>query len=226
MIYHNIVSGKFIDRPNRFIANIEVDGEIKVCHVKNTGRCKELLVPGVDVLLEYFQETKRKTSYDLISVYKGKRLINMDSQAPNKIVKEFLEIGSLIPNIKYIKPECKHLSSRFDFYVEADERKIFIEVKGVTLEDNGIVKFPDAPTSRGVRHINELIECVDEGFEAYVIFVVQMRDVKYFSPNNDTHHEFGKTLIKAKEKGVKILAYECEVGGEFITLSREVPVIL
>jgi len=226
MVYDNIVSGKFIDRPNRFIANVEVDGVSKVCHVKNTGRCKELLIPGTDVLIQHFVESSRKTSYDLISVFKGRKLINMDSQAPNKIVNEFLNIGSLIQNIKYIKPECKHLSSRFDFYVEADDRKIFIEVKGVTLENEGIVKFPDAPTIRGLRHIKELCSCIDEGFETYIIFVVQMGGAKYFTPNNEMHPEFGEALIQAKQKGVKILAYECEVGGEFITLSREVPVIL
>ena len=226
MIYQNIYSGKFLERPNRFIANVEVDGEIKVCHVKNTGRCREILTPGADVFIDYVDKAERKTKYDLISVYKGDKLINIDSQAPNKIFHEFLLKGKLISNITYIKPEFKYLNSRFDFYIETANRKILIEVKGVTLEEDGITKFPDAPTLRGVRHVEELILSMDNGYEAYVIFIIQMKDVRYFTPNNHMHPQFGEVLKKAWEKGVKILAYDCNVGKDFIEISEEVSVKL
>lgn len=226
MIYQNIYSGKFLERPNRFIANVEVDGEIKVCHVKNTGRCREILTPGADVFIDYVDKAERKTKYDLISVYKGDKLINIDSQAPNKIFHEFLLKRKLISNITYIKPEFKYLNSRFDFYIETANRKILIEVKGVTLEEDGITKFPDAPTLRGVRHVEELILSMDNGYEAYVIFIIQMKDVRYFTPNNHMHPQFGEVLKKAWEKGVKILAYDCNVGKDFIEISEEVSVKL
>ncbi|SHJ14908.1 sugar fermentation stimulation protein A [Parasporobacterium paucivorans DSM 15970] len=225
MIYNNVISGKFIDRPNRFIANVEVEGISRVCHVKNTGRCKEILLPGTDVFLQHLPSPSRKTSYDLISAYKGNKIINIDSQAPNKIFMEFLQQGKLIPDITHIKPECRHLNSRFDFYVESGDRKMFIEVKGVTLEKNGVMKFPDAPTERGVRHVNELCECIREGFEAYVIFVIQMKGAKYFTPNMDTHPKFGLVLEEAKQQGVKVLAFECEAGDDYIFITDEVPVI-
>ena len=171
MNYENIKIARFINRPNRFIANIEIDGEREVCHVKNTGRCKELLTEGAVVYVQEFNNSSRKTKYDLISVYKGERLINMDSQAPNKVFHEFLTNGFLFQNIKLIKPERKYKNSRFDFYIETDSKKIFVEVKGVTLEENGVVMFPDAPTERGLKHLNELADCIDDGYETYICFI-------------------------------------------------------
>ncbi len=215
MKYENIKIGNFIERPNRFVAHIEVDGNLEICHVKNTGRCKELLIPNSKVFVQEFDSDKRKTKYDLISVYKENKLVNIDSQAPNKIVAEFLP--KLFDDIKYIKPEAKYKNSRFDFYVETISDKIFLEVKGVTLEDNGVVLFPDAPTERGIKHINELIDCKKNGYLAYIIFVIQMEDVKYFTPNNLTHKAFGDTLKLAKDKGVEILAFDCKVTKDSIT---------
>lgn len=215
MKYENIKMGNFIERPNRFIAHIEVDGNIEICHVKNTGRCKELLIPYSKVFVQEFDSDKRKTKYDLISVYKENKLVNIDSQAPNKVVAEFLP--KLFDDIKYIKPEAKYKNSRFDFYVETISDRIFLEVKGVTLEDNGVVLFPDAPTERGIKHINELIECKHDGYLAYIIFVIQMKDVKYFTPNNITHKAFGDALKRAKDKGVEILSFDCNVTMDSIT---------
>ncbi len=215
MKYENIKIGNFIERPNRFIAHIEVDGNLEICHVKNTGRCKELLIPNSKVFVQEFDSDKRKTKYDLISVYKENKLVNIDSQAPNKVVAEFLP--KLFDDIKYIKPEAKYKNSRFDFYVETISDKIFLEVKGVTLEDNGVVLFPDAPTERGIKHINELIDCKKNGYLAYIIFVIQLENVKYFTPNNLTHKAFGDTLKLAKDKGVEILAFDCKVTKDSIT---------
>ncbi|HBB27987.1 MAG TPA: DNA/RNA nuclease SfsA [Clostridiales bacterium] len=215
MKYENIKIGNFIERPNRFIAHIEVDGNLEICHVKNTGRCKELLIPNSKVFVQEFDSDKRKTKYDLISVYKENKLVNIDSQAPNKVVAEFLP--KLFDDIKYIKPEAKYKNSRFDFYVETISDKIFLEVKGVTLEDNGVVLFPDAPTERGIKHINELIDCKKNGYLAYIIFVIQMEDVKYLTPNNITHEAFGDALKRAKDKGVEILAFDCKVTKDSIT---------
>lgn len=211
MIYENTVKGTFVSRPNRFIAYVDVDGQREICHVKNTGRCKELLTDGVAVVLQRSDAPTRKTKYDLIAVYKGEMLINMDSQAPNKAVGEWLAQGGCFENVTEIRPEQKFGNSRFDFYVEADGRKIFIEVKGVTLEQDGVVRFPDAPTERGVKHLRELVEATQEGFEAYVLFVVQMECCKYFEPNEATHPEFAAVLREAAERGVKVLAFTCTV---------------
>ena len=209
MKYSNIVKGEFVDRPNRFIANVIIDDKIEVCHVKNTGRCKELLVKGNTVYLQKSDNPDRKTKYDLIAVQKGERLINMDSQVVNHVVLEY--IPNLFDKIKYIKPEYKYDNSRFDIYVETESEKIFIEVKGVTLENNGVVRFPDAPTERGIKHLKELQKAVTEGYKAYVMFVVQMSDIKYFEPNSETHPEFAKELRKAKNNGVVPLAFDCAV---------------
>jgi len=217
MIYENIKQASFISRPNRFIANIEIDGKIEVAHVKNTGRCRELLIPGATVFAEEFDSPHRKTNYDLISVYKGDRLINMDSGAPNKIFFEWVQVSGFFKDITIIKPETKYKNSRFDFYIETASRKIYVEVKGVTLEENGIVMFPDAPTERGLKHVNELCDCVSEGFEAYVVFIVQMKDVLYFTPNDATHSAFGEALGVAKKNGVNILAMDCEVSENSIS---------
>jgi sugar fermentation stimulation protein A len=211
MIYNNIRRGKFINRPNRFIANIEINGVNQMCHVKNTGRCKELLTDNAKVFIQKFDNPKRKTKYDLISVYKGDRLINIDSQAPNKIFNEWVENSGLFENITLIKPEYTYGNSRFDFYIETVEKKVFVEVKGVTLEENSIAMFPDAPTLRGLKHVNELMKAIDDGYEAYIVFIVQMKDVDYFVPNIKTHMDFGEALVLAQKKGVKILAVDCEV---------------
>lgn len=226
MKYDNIVKGKFISRPNRFIAHVEINGKEEICHVKNTGRCKELLIPGVNVFLQENDNPNRKTKFSLITVEKENRLINMDSQIPNKVVNEWLENGNLFKDITLIKPETKYGNSRFDFYVETKEKKIFIEVKGVTLEENGVVRFPDAPTERGVKHVNELCECKKEGYEAYIIFVIQMKGAMYFEPNMKTHKEFGYALKKAKNSGVNILALDCEVTKETIVMGDYVDVKL
>ena len=211
MKYENIKIARFISRPNRFIAHIEVDGKKEICHVKNTGRCRELLVPGATVFVQEVNSESRKTKYDLISVYKGTTLINIDSQAPNKIFYEWLCGGSIFSKKAIIKPETKYGSSRLDFYVEDGDRKAYIEVKGVTLEEHGVALFPDAPTERGLKHINELCSCLKEGYEAYIVFVIQMKGVSSFSPNVRMHEAFGKALSSAAEKGVKVMALDCVV---------------
>ena len=224
MTYNNIKRGIFLSRPNRFIAHIEIDGKEEICHVKNTGRCKELLIPGVRVLVQESSNPERKTKYDLISVYKGERLINMDSQAPNKVFAEWA--GKYFKNISYIKPEARYKNSRFDFYIEAEGKKIFAEIKGVTLEDDGVVLFPDAPTERGVKHINELCSAIDDGYEAYIFFVVQMEGVRYFTPNKNTHPEFALALKEAEKKGVNICCVDCYADKTELKIKNEVRVIL
>lgn len=226
MLYQNIVEGTFIKRPNRFIAHVMIDGNLEICHVKNTGRCKELLIPGVTVYLERNYNTNRKTKYSLINVDKNGKLINMDSNAPNKVVHEWLKEGKLFSDISLIRPEMKYNNSRFDFYVEHGNKKAFIEVKGVTLEEDGVVRFPDAPTMRGVKHVYELCDAKKEGYEAYVIFVIQMKNVLYFTPNIKTHKEFGDALIEASNFGVQILAYDCHVTKDFLNIVDEVEVRL
>lgn len=222
MKYENIVKGEFIDRPNRFIANVLIDGKAEVCHVKNTGRCKELLIKGATVYLQKSDNPNRKTKYDLIAVEKGERLINMDSQIVNYVALEYL--SQLFDNINYVKPECKYGNSRFDIYVENETDKIFVEVKGVTLENDGVVRFPDAPTERGVKHLKELQKAVTEGYKAYVVFVVQMDNVQYFEPNRATHPEFADTLKEVSENGVNILAFQCDVTPDSITISKQISV--
>ena len=224
MRYNGVVKGRFIRRPNRFVAEVEIDGSICVCHVKNTGRCRELLVEGAEVILERSGNSARRTQYDLVAVYKGDMLINMDSQAPNKVFGEWAD--KYFEGVTLIKPECKYKNSRFDFYIEAGERKIFVEVKGVTLESDGVVMFPDAPTERGVKHVNELCEAICEGYEAYVFFVVQMDRCRYFTPNRATHPELADALRRAEEMGVKVRAVTCRVGEDSLEIDREVQVII
>lgn len=226
MRYDNIHKGKFLSRPNRFIANVEIDGKAEVCHVKNTGRCKELLIEGCTVWLEHSDSESRKTTFDLVAVEKGDRLINMDSQAPNKAVGEWLREKMPFGEGFSVYPEKKYGNSRFDFYLESQDRKIFMEVKGCTLEKDGVVLFPDAPTLRGVKHIEELSHCLDEGYESYIMILVQMSDVKYFTPNYDTHPAFGEALEKASRKGVKILCYDCNVTHDSMTVGKPVKVKL
>ncbi|MDR1703005.1 MAG: DNA/RNA nuclease SfsA [Sporomusaceae bacterium] len=226
MIYADTITGVFLSRPNRFIAHVEIDGEAVIAHVKNTGRCKELLITGTKVILQKSDNSQRKTGYDLIAVWKAKRLVNIDSQAPNKVFGEHLQSGQYIDGVTLIKPESKYGGSRFDFYVEAGERKIFIEVKGVTLEKDGVAMFPDAPTERGVKHLNELAQCVGDGFEAQVIFVIQMSGARYFTPNNKTHPEFGAALIVAAKAGVKVVALDCVVTENSLSIGKFIPIKL
>ncbi len=222
MKYENIVKGEFSDRPNRFIANVIIDGKNEVCHVKNTGRCKELLVKGATVYLQSSDNPNRKTKFDLIAVKKGEKLINMDSQIVNFVALEYLP--QIFDNITYVKPECKYGNSRFDIYLETVTDKIFVEVKGVTLENDGVVRFPDAPTERGVKHLKELQKAVTEGYKAYVMFVVQMNNVLYFEPNRITHPEFADTLKEVSENGVNVLAFQCDVTPESINIKNQIPV--
>jgi sugar fermentation stimulation protein A len=211
MRYPNIKQARFLSRPNRFIAHIELDGQKETAHVKNTGRCKELLVPGASVFVQKIDSASRRTKYDLIAVYKGSRLINIDSQAPNKVFDEFVRAGNLFENVTLIKPETRYKTSRFDFYIEANGRKNFIEVKGVTLEKDNVVLFPDAPTERGVKHLEELCMAKIENYEAYVIFIVQMKGVLHFMPNDNTHKAFGDALRNAASSGVNVLAIDCDI---------------
>ena len=211
MKYENVKKGIFIDRPNRFIANVEIDGAVEVVHVKNTGRCRELLTEGATVFVQEFKNTSRKTKFDLIGVCKGDELYNIDSQAPNKGFYEWVLKSGYFGKVDFIKPECRYGDSRFDFYIEAQDRKIFVEVKGVTLEENGVLMFPDAPTERGVKHLKELCKCIDDGYEAYVCFVIQADKAKYFTPNRRTHPQFADALSEAKDKGVRILCVNCKV---------------
>lgn len=278
MKYTRITQGRFLERPNRFIALVERNGKTETCHVKNTGRCKELLMPGAQVWLEQSSNPNRKTAYDLVAVLKPMelpteplpdkypcghtygRIINMDSQAPNKIVQEWLEQslvscqdtgsgdGSPVvafsnkdvglqpqkgahpfPEITLIKPEYKYGTSRIDFYIEAgicQPRKILLEVKGVTLEENGIAKFPDAPTERGIKHMLELEHARQEGYETFILFLIQMKGIRHFEPNHRTHPQFGETLRRVQNSGVNVLAYDCHVTPEEITLDMPVEVIL
>ena len=226
MKYTNIKRGIFLERPNRFVAKIIVDGEEEYCHVKNTGRCRELLTPNTPILISKSDNLKRKTQYDLISVYKGKRLINVDSQAPNRVTEEWLRAGGLGQEVTKLIREKTYGDSRLDLYAEIGERRILVEVKGVTLEENGIVRFPDAPTERGIKHLGELEGALKAGFESYVMFVIQMKGVKYFEPNRQTHPEFADALTRACQAGVHILAYDCEVGTDSLALNHEVPVLL
>ena len=226
MVYKNIHKGTFICRPNRFIAEIEINGRAEICHVKNTGRCRELLLPGSQVFVDQNDNPGRSTKYDLVAVYKGERLINMDSQAPNRALCEYLREGRFMDDVTLIKPEAKYGGSRFDFYVEAGSRKAFIEVKGVTLEENGAVMFPDAPTERGIKHLKELARCALEGFEAFVVFIVQMKGVDYFTPNFKTHPEFGAALAEAMSAGVSAAAFDCVVARDSMRLDSPVEIRL
>lgn len=226
MKYEHIRKANFISRPNRFTAYARIDGKEEMIHVKNTGRCAELLKPEAVIYVQESNSRERKTKWDLIAVEKGSRMINMDSQIPNKVVKEWLEKGNLFEDITLIKPEYTYGNSRFDIYVETGKTKALIEVKGVTLEENGVVRFPDAPSDRAVKHVQELRKAVEEGYEAYVFFVIQMKGVRYFTPNIDTHLAFAEALQEAAGAGVHILAYDCNVTKEEIALADSVEVVL
>lgn len=225
MKYSNMMPGMFLRRPNRFIAHVEIGGEEQVVHVKNTGRCRELLPQGAKVYCQHSDNPKRKTQYDLIAVEKGARIINMDSQAPNASAKEWLAGGGL-GTIEQLRAETVHGDSRFDFSFRKDGRLCFLEVKGVTLEEDGICAFPDAPTQRGVKHLRGLAAAAAEGYGAYVLFVIQMADVQYLHPNDATDPEFGKALREASAAGVQVLAMDCQVTPGEMILRRAVPVRL
>ena len=225
MHYDSMVSGVFLARPNRFIAHVKIDGQAEVVHVKNTGRCRELLPVGAQVWCQHSANPNRKTKYDLITVQKGHRLINMDSQAPNLAAKEWLAAGGL-GEIQNLKAETKHGDSRFDFSFTKDGKQCFLEVKGVTLENDGICAFPDAPTERGAKHLRGLTEAAREGYGAYVLFVIQMTDVKYLHPNDATDPEFGKALREAAANGVEVLAVDCDVTVDEMNIGKFVPVRL
>ena len=224
MRYDNIVRGRFLSRPNRFIALVDIDGAETVCHVKNTGRCRELLVPGAEVYLVPGTAPGRKTPYDLVAVDKSGVLINMDAQAPNRVFAEFAR--TFDPQALSVRPEFRFGDSRLDFCLERSDGLHLVEVKGVTLESGGHARFPDAPTERGVKHIRELMRAVEQGHRATAFFVVQMAQVTDFAPNDDTHPAFGAALRQAAAAGVQVAAYACRVTPDTMSIDRPVPVIL
>lgn len=228
MTYEKTIKASFISRPNRFIAHVHLDGLDTAVHVKNTGRCREILKPGTTVILEQGRNPARKTPYSLISAYKGDMLINIDSQVPNQVVAEAVS-EALLPEfgrVTYLKREVTFGGSRFDIYYESGDTRGFIEVKGVTLEIDGVAMFPDAPTERGARHVYEMIDAVGAGYKGCIFFLIQLRGVKYFTPNRIMDPEFSKALAEASNRGVEILAYDAVVGENTIELGSRIPVVL
>ncbi|MBQ9762718.1 MAG: DNA/RNA nuclease SfsA [Oscillospiraceae bacterium] len=225
MRYDNMVPGVFLRRPNRFIAHVEIEGQVEICHVKNTGRCRELLPEGAAVWCQQAANSNRKTKFDLIAVKKGQRLINMDSQAPNAAAGEWLRGGGL-GQIDNLRAETFHGDSRFDFSFTRDGRSCFLEVKGVTLENDGVCAFPDAPTERGAKHLRGLAQAAKDGFGAYVLFVIQMGDVKFLHPNDATDPAFGAALREAAAQGVTVLAVDCRVTEDEMVIGQPVEVRL
>lgn len=226
MIYENILPAVFVDRPNRFIAHVELNGKIEVCHVKNTGRCRELLIPGCRVYVQHQPSPTRKTAYDLIAVEKGERLLNMDANAPNRVFNEYVRAGRFLRGWSVIRPETTHGDSRFDFYLESPGHRLFAEVKGVTLEDDGVMRFPDAPTERGVKHLEGLARCVQEGYEAWAVFVIQTENVRWMEPNRRTHPAFADALRQAAQAGVHLLALDCHTEPDRLEICRPVEIRL
>lgn len=226
ILYENMVPGIFCARPNRFIAHVQIGGKEEICHVKNTGRCRELLVPGAKVWCQHHDDPGRKTAWSLIAVEKGERLINMDSQIPNKLACDYVNQGGLGFKPDLVKAEKTYGASRFDLYYEAEGRKGFVEVKGVTLEQDGIARFPDAPTQRGRKHLLELQQAVSDGYEAWVLFVVQMSDIKHFEPNRATDPDFSQALLQASQNGVRVKAVTCAVTPDTLTITKEIEVLL
>jgi len=228
--YKKVTGGRFLSRPNRFIAVCEIDGAIETVHVKNTGRLKELLVPGTPAYLEYSDKPERKTRYSLVTVEKVKWLVNIDSNAPNRVVADALKTGVLklpgMPVLDHIKPEHGYGKSRFDLYLEGGGMKAFMEIKGVTLEKDGIAMFPDAPTLRGEKHVHELIAAREEGYQAYILFLIQMKGISFFTPNDEMHRAFGDAVRLAAENGVHVLAYDCHVEPDSLTIADPVEVVL
>ena len=230
MKYKKVIKARFLSRPNRFIAFCEVDGEKEIVHVKNTGRCRELLLPDATVYLEVSDNPERKTKFDLIAVEKmterGALLINMDSQAPNAAAYEWIASGGYFGDGATVRREVTYGKSRFDLYVEQGERRAFVEVKGVTLEKDGVASFPDAPTERGIKHMNELAASLSDGYEAYILFVVQMKGICSFTPNDETHKAFGDALREARAKGVTVLAYDCTVSPDEMVIDAPIEIKL
>ena len=226
MIYENILPAVFVDRPNRFIAHVELNGRLEVCHVKNTGRCRELLIPGCRVYVQHQPSPTRKTAYDLIAVEKGERLLNMDANAPNRVFNEYVRAGRFLRGWSVSRPETTHGDSRFDFYLESPGHRLFAEVKGVTLEDDGVMRFPDAPTERGVKHLEGLARCVQEGYEAWAVFVIQTENVRWMEPNRRTHPAFADALRQAAQAGVHLLALDCHTEPDRLEICRPVEIRL
>ncbi len=225
MEYANMVAGRFLSRPNRFIAQVDIQGQTQICHVKNTGRCRELLIPGARVWCQAAANPNRKTQFDLIAVEKGSRIINMDAQAPNQAAAQWLSAGGL-GRLEDLQPEVTLGDSRFDFSFQKGGRRCYLEVKGVTLEENGVAKFPDAPTSRGTKHLKGLTQAAAQGYGAYVLFVIQLRPVAYFTPNDGTDPAFGQALRAAKAAGVALLAMDCQVTPWSMAIGQPVEVRL
>ena len=227
MRYSHIRKGEFLRRPNRFIAHVLLNGEEVICYVKNTGRLKELLLPGATVFLEESDNTARKTRFDLVAVMRGDAVVNIDSQAPNQAVGDWLRKGGLFEDVSHVKAETRYGASRFDFYIEsASGRKAFLEVKGVTLLQEDVARFPDAPTTRGIKHIEELVKCIEDGYEAYILFLLEMKGSRWMEPNDATHPAFGKALREAAAKGVNVLAYDCIVTPDRLEVDQPVEVCL
>ncbi len=226
MQYKSIYKGVFLSRPNRFTAEVEIDGKTEICHVKNTGRCRELLIKGAEVYVEKAENPARKTKYSLVAVRKGDSLFNIDSTAPNAVFGEWVRESGFFGKLAYIKPECKYKNARFDFYIEAEDRKIFVEVKGVTLENDGTMLFPDAPTERGVKHLNHLCEAAKEGYEAFVFFIAKTAKAKLFMPNRTAHPAFADALLKAQSEGVGVYCLDCIVTPSALEIKDFVPVQL
>ena len=226
MVYEGIHRAVFLNRPNRFIAEVMLDGRKEIVHVKNTGRLRELLVPGATVFVQEKNQPSRKTRFDLISAVKNGFMVNMDSQSVNQVVEEFIRDGHLFENVRMLRREKTYIDSRFDLYLETDRDKIFVEVKGVTLENDSIARFPDAPTERGLKHIYELCDCVENGYKACLLFAVQMKGIKGFSPNDETQPEFRHALKTALDKGVMVRAYDCLVTENTLIMDKEIPVFI
>ncbi len=231
MTYSNIVPGRFISRPNRFVAEAEIGGAVETVHVKNTGRCRELLVPGARIYLSVSENPLRKTKFDLVAVEKEREgkapmLVNMDSQAPNACAEEWLGKSGILTENAVIRREVTFGKSRFDLFVRDGDRRVFVEVKGVTLENDSVAAFPDAPTERGVKHLTELTECLSRGYEAMMLFVVQMKPIRLLRPNDETHKAFGDALRKAREAGVRVIAVGCTVTPDSLTPDCVIPVEL
>ncbi|MDO4260627.1 MAG: DNA/RNA nuclease SfsA [Eubacteriales bacterium] len=226
MRYERIEEAVFRARPNRFVAQVTTGRGEEICHVKNTGRCRELLVPGARVWVQRNESPARKTALDLIAVEKNGNLINMDSQIPNRVAAEWIREGNLFTEAALLRPETRYGDSRIDLYIEEGERRMFLEVKGVTLEEDGVARFPDAPTERGVKHIRELMRCRAEGYEAGILFVIQMKGIRYLEPNDRTHPEFGEALRQAEDAGVEIMAVDCAVTPDSIRADRRIEVRL
>lgn len=224
MRYKRVISARFVSRPNRFIAVAELDGREEICHVMNTGRMRELLVPGTEIFLLPAENPARKTKFDLVAVRRGDEIVNIDSLAPNRVAAEY--IPTLFPGCKLIKPETKFGNSRFDFYIEDNFDKIFLEVKGVTLNRDGIAMFPDAPTLRGAKHLRELAAAKAQGYRAAVLFVIAMKGIFSFAPNRETDPDFADALSEAARAGVEIYAADCRVEPDFIAAENKIPVCL